>query len=229
MTVTAGKTTADSAAGGALTLKAGIGEGNSGSEGGAVSIQGGLGANTGGAVSVTSGVGTADDSGSMTIATADSGSSGERQHDRDGNRKHDVSAAGGALMLGIGEGNSGGRVHRGELRTTPPTSRPPTRGVSGNRLLGQAAFTVGPRASHVSLSVGDGNTGPGGAVTAPRGGALTLRPVTCVHRARLTGADSAAGDRADSLKAGIGEGNSGSEGGAAGGTRCPSGWPVSIG
>ena len=76
MTVTAGKTTADSAAGGALTLKAGIGEGNSGSEGGAVSIEGGLGANTGGAVSVTSGVGTADDSGSMTIATADSGSSG---------------------------------------------------------------------------------------------------------------------------------------------------------
>ena len=75
MTVTAGKTTADSAAGGALTLKAGIGEGNSGSEGGAVSIEGGLGANTGGAVSVTSGVGTADDSGSMTIATADSGSS----------------------------------------------------------------------------------------------------------------------------------------------------------
>ena len=56
VTVTAGKTTADSAAGGALTLKAGIGEGNSGSEGGAVSIEGGLGANTGGAVSVTSGV-----------------------------------------------------------------------------------------------------------------------------------------------------------------------------
>ena len=77
VTVTAGKTTADSAAGGALTLKAGIGEGNSGSEGGAVSIEGGLGANTGGAVSVTSGVGTADDSGSMTIATADSGSSGD--------------------------------------------------------------------------------------------------------------------------------------------------------
>ena len=43
VTVTAGKTTADSAAGGALTLKAGIGEGNSGSEGGAVSIEGGLG------------------------------------------------------------------------------------------------------------------------------------------------------------------------------------------
>ena len=43
MTVTAGKTTADSAAGGALTLKAGIGEGNSGSEGGAVSIEGGSG------------------------------------------------------------------------------------------------------------------------------------------------------------------------------------------
>ena len=77
VTVTAGKTTfgADSAAG-RSTLKAGIGEGNSGSEGGAVSIEGGLGANTGGAVSVTSGVGTADDSGSMTIATADSGSSG---------------------------------------------------------------------------------------------------------------------------------------------------------
>ena len=36
-----------------------------------MSIEGGLGANTGGAVSVTSGVGTADDSGSMTIATAD--------------------------------------------------------------------------------------------------------------------------------------------------------------
>ena len=90
MTVTAGKTTADSAAGGALTLKAGIGEGNSGSEGGAVSIEGGLGANTGGAVSVTSGVGTADDSGSMTIATADSGSSGVSGNMTADNRDLDV-------------------------------------------------------------------------------------------------------------------------------------------
>ena len=40
-----------------------------------MSIEGGLGANTGGAVSVTSGVGTADDSGSMTIATPTSLSS----------------------------------------------------------------------------------------------------------------------------------------------------------
>ena len=49
VTVTAGKTTADSAAGGALTLTAGIGDGSSGAVGGAVSIAGGVGANTGGA------------------------------------------------------------------------------------------------------------------------------------------------------------------------------------
>ena len=41
---------ADSAAGGALTLTAGIGDGSSGAVGGAVSIAGGVGANTGGAV-----------------------------------------------------------------------------------------------------------------------------------------------------------------------------------
>ena len=69
MTVTAGKTTADSAAGGALTLTAGIGDGSSGAVGGAVSIAGGVGANTGGAVSVAGvGIGLHD-------ATANSGSS----------------------------------------------------------------------------------------------------------------------------------------------------------
>ena len=94
MTVTAGARPPPTAPGGALTLKAGIGEGNSGSEGGAVSIEGGLGANTGGAVSVTSGVGTADDSGSMTIATADSGSSSERRYDAD-NRDLDFWGDGG--------------------------------------------------------------------------------------------------------------------------------------
>ena len=102
------KTTADSAAGGRADAEGLAVRG--GSEGGAVSIEGGLGANTGGAVSVTSGVGTADDSGSMTIATADSGSSGER-HDADnrdldfwgdggvyggdGHRKHDLPERGG--------------------------------------------------------------------------------------------------------------------------------------
>ena len=74
MTVTAGKTTADSAAGGALTLTAGIGDGSSGAVGGAVSIAGGVGANTGGAECDER---RRDDSGSMTIATANSGSSGE--------------------------------------------------------------------------------------------------------------------------------------------------------
>ena len=71
MTVT---TPADTTRGGGLTLTAGIGDGSSGAVGGAVSIAGGDA--TGGAVSVTSGVGTSDDSGSMTIATANSGSSG---------------------------------------------------------------------------------------------------------------------------------------------------------
>ena len=127
VTVTAGKTTADSAAGGALTLKAGIGEGNIGSEGGAVSIQGGLGANTGGAVSVTSGVGTADDSGSMTIATADSGSSGES----------------GNMTVSTGSTTSG--VSGGIAVSTGDSSD-----TSGGSAFSQATLPVGPRAISAS-------------------------------------------------------------------------------
>ena len=93
-----------------------------------MSIEGGLGANTGGAVSVTSGVGTADDSGSMTIATADSGSSGES-----GN----MTVSTGPRLLGR-RGRFGGDGHRNWRR-----------------------------GGAISLSVGDGNTGPG-AVTVTR-------------------------------------------------------------
>ena len=49
-----------------------IAGGEGSATGGAVTVTGGKGGSTGGAVSVTSGVGTSDDSGSMTIATANS-------------------------------------------------------------------------------------------------------------------------------------------------------------
>ena len=68
---------------GALTLTAGIGDGSSGAVRWRRVHRGGVGANTGGAVSVTSGATTADDSGSMTIATANSGSSGRRRSGAD--------------------------------------------------------------------------------------------------------------------------------------------------
>ena len=92
-----------------------------------MSIAGGVGANTGGAVSVTSGV-ASDDSGSMTIATANSAFRCQRRHGAD---------------------NRGGLVYGG----------------TGNARLALRGA--------ISLSVGDGNTGAGGATVTVTAGKTT--------------------------------------------------------
>ena len=153
VTVTAGKTTADSAAGGALTLTAGIGDGSSGAVGGAVSIAGGVGANTGGAVSVTSGVGTSDDSGSMTIATANSGSSGES-----GN----MTVSTGSATSGVSGGIA---VSRGlDLRHHRRGQHPHSDASGGS--AGDISFTTGDATGgaggSISFTFGSGDVGDGG-------------------------------------------------------------------
>ena len=70
MTLTAGKTTASAAVGGAVTIKAGeADDGANGGTGGAMELAAGAGADDGGAVSITTGLGTAASSGTMTLAT----------------------------------------------------------------------------------------------------------------------------------------------------------------
>ena len=58
MTLTAGKTTAAAAVGGAVTIKAGEAMMSNGGTGGAMSLTAGAGAATGGAVTITTGLGT---------------------------------------------------------------------------------------------------------------------------------------------------------------------------
>ena len=123
----AGKTTANNAAGGNIAITAGEASSAIVGTGGEVQISGGSGGFEGGAVSVTSGVGTADDSGSMTIATANSGSSGES----------------GNMTVSTGSTTSG--VSGGIAVSTGDSSD-----TSGGSAFSQATLPVGPRAISAS-------------------------------------------------------------------------------
>ena len=127
-TVTAGKTTADSAAGGALTLTA-HGDGSSGAVGGAVSIAGGVGANSG--AECASGVGRRlglhDDRdrqlGLFRVSGDMAADNRGRLHRGDGGvyggDGHATGGAGGAISL------AWGMAHRARRGATVRLARPP--------------------------------------------------------------------------------------------------------